>query len=76
MTITTKFSIGDSVWVMKNGNPCKITVGMIEVINYPENNFGVFSTSTIVDYYDSLRPYIRFPESACYATKEELLASL
>lgn len=73
MKIETKFSIGDSVWVMKDGKPYEFTVRSI----HTHTIFYVRSMKTTVIYSES--PCIEdfcHTESDCYASREELLASL
>lgn len=71
MKIETKFSIGDSVWVMHMGKPCSFKVCCIRT----ESGNSPFGHYTIVRYATSCDD-IGFCEPQCYSTKEELLASL
>lgn len=73
MTITTKFSIGDSVWVMKDGKPYEFTVRSI----HTHTTLHACDIKTTIIYSECfcVEDYC-YPESACYASCEELLASL
>ncbi len=77
MKIETKFSIGDSVWVMKDNKPQRFPIFFINVsasgsMNAPVGINPVYATVR----YSSTDGEFDIPESACYASKEELLASL
>ena len=77
MKIETKFSIGDSVWVMKDDKPQRFPIFFIEVsasgsMNAPVGINPVYATVR----YSSANGEFDMSESACYASKEELLASL
>lgn len=68
MTITTKFSIGDSVWVKDRYGSHSFIVGRISI--------SINGAQTSIFYSADSKGAIVYFESACYATKEELLASL
>ena len=76
MKIETKFSIGDSVWVMKDNSPYSFCIGRIyiETQKVPKWYYCDLKIKTTVSYSELFGQ--RYPESACYSTKEELLASL
>lgn len=76
MTITTKYNIGDKVWVMRNDHPIQDEIDSIEMEstkNMPNLVVCVFivkqSNSQPADIY-------RHNEIYCFPTKEELLKSL
>lgn len=76
MTISTKFSIGDRVWVMLGNKPTTILIYDIKVLfhAYPCNNYGTEILKSV-----SYKGYGKdkwIEEAKCYASKEELLASL
>lgn len=71
MKIETKFSIGDSVWVMKENKPYEFFVTQIAIHSW---TIPMGGCNTAVHYIDSRHD--KYSESACYASKEELLASL
>lgn len=76
MKIETKFSINDTVWVIKDNKPHSICIYGIRV-NVSAHPTGCYGTdiSQNVNYFDfGNRESVN--ESDCYATKEELLASL
>lgn len=77
MKIETKFSIGDTVWFMKDNKPRSFTVNSINVNIYDTPtgcNYGVERIKS-VRYSDFGEHQTQF-ESDCFATKEELIASL
>ncbi len=76
MKIETKFSINDTVWVMKNNKPHSICIyGIrVNVSAYPTGCYGI-GISQNVSYFD-FGNHESVNESDCFATKEELLASL
>lgn len=77
MTITTKFSIGDSVWVMKDGKPQTFVVGGVVTKTIPiPKRWNCGENSRTVIAYSDLCNQFNHNETRCYASKEELLASL
>lgn len=77
MKIETKFSIGDSVWVMKENRPQCFCIFKIVTHAQMDMNASI-GTMPVYIYirYLSADGEFDFFESACYASKEELLASL
>ena len=69
MKIETKFSIGDKVYTMRQNEVYSFYIERIEAIVTPRDR------DRVTFIYDSECKHI-FNESACYASKEELLASL
>lgn len=76
MTIETKFSPGDSVWVMKDNNPYQFKVSKMDIV--------IFHDSTIREMYiDYIRGITSLDKSKndiymadeCFATKRDLLNS-
>lgn len=76
MKIETKFSINDTVWVMKDNKPHSICIWgiRINVSAYPTDYYGMGVSQSIV--YSNYGNHESVNESDCYATKEELIASL
>lgn len=76
MKIETKFSINDTVWVMKDNKSYSICIYNIRV-NISAYSMDYYSTgiSKSVTYSD-FGNHVNVVESDCYATKEELVASL
>ncbi len=77
MKIETKFSIGDSVWVMREGNPVELLILGIGLYAYSDTvaitEVHPVRTVTFYNFGGNLGDAT---ESECFATKEELLASL
>lgn len=59
MEIKTKFNLGDNVWVVHNSRAIEIEVAVITV-----------NCAGVSYYADTIGS---FPESECFATKDELL---
>lgn len=77
MTIETKFSIGDEVWVMKDNKPHSFTIGCVDVkisVSPSGCNYGWYKSQSVI-YADLVCDEKQY-ESDLYASKEELLASL
>ncbi len=76
MKVETKFSINDTVWVMKYNKPHNICIWgiRINISAYPTDCYGIGVSQSIV--YSNYGNHESVNESDCYATKEELLASL
>lgn len=76
MKIETKFSINDTVWVMQDNKPHSICIyGIrVNVSAYPTDYYGI-GISQNVTYFD-FGNHESVNESDCFATKEELIASL
>lgn len=76
MKVETKFSINDTVWVMKDNKPHSICIyGIrINVSAYPTGSYGI-GISQNITYFD-FGNHESVSESDCFASKEELLASL
>jgi hypothetical protein len=68
MKIETKFSLGETVWFMKDN---KAISGDIKGVNYTENT----DRKITVSYYIASFPYVIY-ENRLFATKQELLDSL
>ena len=77
MTITTKFSIGDSVWVMKDDQPqCFAIFKIVASVQTDMNAFvGSLPIYMLIRYLSEDGEFDFF-ERGCYASREELLASL
>jgi hypothetical protein len=76
MKIETKFNINDTVWIMKGNKPYSICIYNIHVIvsAYPTDYYGTGIKQNVT--YSDFGNHVSVNESDCYATKEELLASL
>ena len=70
MTIKTKYSLGDTVWVMSSNKPRSFVVGQIKP--------GTVTTSNC--HYNHYATYpdagLDYAENLLYPTKEALLATL
>ncbi len=76
MKIETKFDYFTTVFTMLDNKVYSFDVEKIEIYISPKNNGDKFSPMEIaVVYYDYMCRN-RFDEKDCYASKEELLASL
>lgn len=67
MTVTTKYNVGDSVWIMSGNRPTqkviyKVTIKVTDIIN-------VFYDFHITDKVSTLEQYM-------FRTKEDLINSL
>ena len=77
MKIETKFSIGDSVWVMKDNKPQRFPIFFINVsasgsMNAPVGINPVYATVR----YTSTDGELDITESSCYDSKEDQHSSL
>lgn len=89
MTISTKFSIGDEVWFIHGSKAVKQRVHSVVLSGIEQSTDGT-STESKEDFYgvfykfDYETPYfmtmeprrIKKREDCCFATREELIASL
>ena len=76
MKIETKFDYFSKVYAMLDNKVYSFEVEKIEIYISPRTVGSAFSSLNIeVDYFD-YQCHHRFNERDCYASKEELLASL
>ena len=71
MTITTKYNIGDKVWMAFFDTPKEVVITGIK--------YTLLGISLICKYYNKHTGYeseVEIPEELLYPTKEELLKSL
>lgn len=71
MTIATKFSLGDTVWVIAHNKPCEGTIVGVAT--------GTNHTGTEVRYVmevPNIQGQVAAPESHTHGSKQELVASL
>lgn len=73
MTIETKYSAGDTVFVLDDN---KIMTRMIIVVDIWANKEGVHINYKMASYDMHKNCKERYPEDKCYPTKEALLQSL
>lgn len=76
MKIETKFNYFSKAFTMLDNKVYSFEVERIEVYIYPKNTGDKFSPMNIAVIYCDYMCRNRFDEKDCYATKEELLASL
>lgn len=81
MTIATRFQIGDEVWVMRDNKPRHFCIRKIETITESLQRVGGEHTRVIYVEEINTAPrnnprLIKYIESECYTSKEELITNL
>lgn len=71
MTITTKYNIGDKVWIAFSGTPEEV-----EITGIKYTLRGIFLTCKYYDKYKGFESEVEIPEELLYPTKEKLLKTL
>lgn len=76
MRVETKFNINDTVWIMKDNKSYSFGIWgiSIHVSAYPTDYYGMGVSQSIT--YSDFGNHVSVKESNCFASKEELLASL
>lgn len=76
MTIQTKFSYNSKVYTMLDNKVYSFEVEKIEISITPKSPGAIYTPLEIGVCYFDYQSKHRFNEEDCYATKEELIASL
>ncbi len=75
MTITTKYNIGDSVWVISKNQVVQTTIKRVSMFQNTDFQDFVWDLDLEGDTGNNLLPAYR-PESKLFPSKEELIKSL
>jgi hypothetical protein len=76
MTIETKYSPGDQVWLMFNNNPKQKTISNINILCYKKGSNSADMNSEYTIMYTIYGVPNDLPENKVFSTKEELINSL
>ncbi len=72
MTITTKFNVGDKVWLIENNSAIQKTINKV----FTESGLKYTSKGYKLNFTLKEQGENVYPEEELFSTKEELLASL
>ena len=76
MTITTKYDVGDSAWVMTNNMVKNIKIHSLDIKISKDSEIRIIYTIHLKSKLNGEQVWDEFMESSIFPTKEELLKSL